>query len=147
MPAYRPFPSRSIFTTKGLFRVRLGVGNEALLRSAGQPRSRGPFVWRWGIQKRPIKTGTLYAVLGSDGAADLIASTGLEHQADGVNVGDPASAVDAGALRLGRKLRLTTLGGGHGFVYGIRRGKVVFTGVTSLRGKALRAAVGRLHLV
>jgi hypothetical protein len=136
-----------MFTTKGLFRVKLGVSNEALLRSAGQPRVRGAFVWKWGIQKRPIKSGTVYAVLGDDGAADLVASTGLEHSADGVNVGDPADAVDAAAVRLGKHVRITTIGSKYASVYGIAGGKVVFTGVTSLRGKDLRAAVARLKLV
>jgi len=147
VPVTRPVPSRSVYTRKGLFRVKLGVANEALLRSAGQPEQRGPFVWRYGIQKRPIKNGKVFAVIGRDGRSKLIASTGLEHQAQGINVGDPAAAVDSAALRLGRGVRLTTLGGKLGYVYGVRRGHVVFTGVTSLRGKALRTAVRRLGIL
>src|SRR4051794_33797033 len=146
VPAYRPVPSRSIFTTKGLFRVKLGVSNEALLRSVGQPEYRGPFVWRWGIQKRPIKNGKVWAVIGADGRATLIASTGLEHQAAGVNVGDDADAI-GGSPHVGRGLELVTQGSTRGYVFGVKDDKVIFTGVTSLRGKPLRAAVARLHLL
>lgn len=147
VPMTRAVPSRSMYTTKGLFRVLLGASNEALLRSAGQPEVRGPFVWRYGIQKRPIKNGKVYAVISKAGRSVLVASTGLEHSADGVNVGDPAGAVDAQALRLGQGLRLTTLGTRFGYVYGVKDGTVVFTGVTTLRGTALRAAVGRLGVL
>ena len=48
VPAYRPVPARSVFTSHGLFKVLLGASAEALLRSAGQPAKRGPFAWRWG---------------------------------------------------------------------------------------------------
>jgi len=147
VPMTRPVPSRDIFASDGLMRVKLGVSNEALLRSAGQPEGRGPFVWRYGIQKRPIKNGKVFAVIGRDGRSKLIASTGLEHSADGINVGDPAAAVDSAALRLGKGVRLTTLGGKLGYVYGVKRGKVVFTGVTSLRGKDLRTAVRRVDIL
>ena len=145
VPAYRPVSSRSIFTTKGLFRIKLGVRNEALLRSAGQPRRRGPFVWNWGIQRRPIKNGSVYAVIARNGRASLIASTGLEHSALAVNVGDRASLV-RGARRLGSHLRYVAQGQGthRAYVFGVRGGKVRFTGVTTLGPKALRRAVARL---
>jgi hypothetical protein len=146
VPDERPVSSRSIFTTRGLFRVKLGVSNEALLRSAGQPKVRGAFVWRYRIQKRPIKNGSVYAVIGGDGRSTLVASTGLEHSALGVDVGDDEEAI-GGALHAGKNLELVTRGSTKGFVFGVKGGKVVFTGVTSLRGKALRAAVARLGLV
>jgi hypothetical protein len=147
VPETRPVSSRSIYTTKGLFRVKLGVTNEALLRSAGQPEARGAYVWRYGIQKRPIRNGKVYAVIGADGRSTLVASTGLEHSADGVNAGDSAGAIDPSAVRMGQGLRRTAVGSRHGYVYGVRGGKVVFTGVTTLRGTELRAAVGRLGLL
>jgi hypothetical protein len=147
VPAYRPVPSRSMFTPRGLFRVKLGASNEALLRSAGQPLVRGAFVWRYGIQKRPIKNGVVSAVIGGDGRSTLVASTGLEHSAQGVDVGDAAGRVDASAVHAGRHVLLVAAGGRRGYVYGVMGGRVVFTGVTSLRGAALRAAVARLHLV
>lgn len=143
VPVTRPVSSRSMFTREGLFRVKLGVSNEALLRSAGQPEGRGAFVWRYGIQKRPIRNGKVYAVIGRNGRANLIASTGLEHSADHVNVGDAHGAID-GARRAGKGLLTKSAGGGRSFVYGVEKGKVTFTGVTSLKGKKLRAAVRRL---
>jgi len=146
VPATRPVPSRSMFTTKGLYRVRLGVPNEQLLRSAGQPEARGPFVWRYGIQKRPIRNGKVYAVLGRTGRAELIASTGPEQPAQGVHAGDDAQTID-GALRIGTHIRLATAGAKAAYVYGVTGGRVVFAGVTSLRGTALRRAVAKLHLV
>ncbi|MFL5844957.1 MAG: hypothetical protein ACJ762_09715 [Solirubrobacteraceae bacterium] len=143
VPEYRAVPSRSIFSTRGLFRVKLGATNEALLRSAGQPKVRGAFVWKWGIQKRPIKTGTVYAVIGRTGRSTLVASTGLEHQADGVNVGDSASKIDGGSS-IGPGVRYVGAGGGKGYVFGVKGGQVAFTGVTSLHGGALRAALAKL---
>ena len=135
VPAYRAQPSRTVFRPSGLFHVKLGMANEALLRSATQPIVRGPFVWRWGIQKRPIKHGSVFAVIGSDGRSTLIASTGLENPADGVHVGDRMS---------GGPVVTRPAGAGKTFVFGVRHGRVTFTGVTSLKGRALRAAAARL---
>ncbi|MCW2968681.1 MAG: hypothetical protein JWM71_2453 [Solirubrobacteraceae bacterium] len=144
VPVYRPVPSRSRFTPHGLFRVGLGMANEELLRSAGQPGTRGSFVWRWGIQKRNGNAGHVYAVIGANGHSTLIASTGAEHSARGVNVGDAAARVKH-ASRSG-SLLVTSAGGGSSYVYGVRGGKVRFVGVTSLHGAALRAAVHRTGL-
>ena len=66
--------------------------------------------------------------------------------AQGVNVGDDSQEI-GGTLHLGRHVRLVTAGSRRAYVFGVARGKVVFTGVTSLRGKALRRAVARLKLV
>jgi hypothetical protein len=137
VPMTRPVSSRSMFTAAGLFRVKLGVSNEALLRSAGQPEKRGPYVWRYGIQKRPIKNGKVYAVIAKgSGKATLIMSTGLEHSADGINVGDEMKGSGLRFRKTGTK--------GRRFVYGVKKGEVTWTGVTSLRGKALQAAISRL---
>lgn len=145
VPMYRRVSSRSIFTSRGLFRVKLGVSNEALLRSAGQPARRGAYVWRWGIQKRPIKGGNVYAVIGADGRATAVLSTGQEHSALGVNVDDAASAI-RGAHAVGSSLRVAPAGSGRSFVFGVRGGKVRFVGVTSLAGAALQLAVKRAGL-
>ena len=136
VPAYRPQPSRTIFRRTGLFHVGLGMANEQLLRSATQPIDRGAWVWRWGIQKRPIKHGSVYAVIGSDGHSVLVASTGLENPADGVHVGDRMA---------GSGFKTRSAGGGRSFVYGVSGGRVTFTGVTALHGGKLRAAVAQLR--
>src|SRR3954454_13661931 len=90
VPAYRRVPARSVFTARGLYRVRLGLSAEALLRSAGQPAKRGAFAWRWGVQKRLGRSGNVWAVLGADGISRLVVSTGREHPALGIHVGDRA---------------------------------------------------------
>src|SRR3954452_1950709 len=76
VPAYRRVPARSVFTARGLYRVRLGLNAEALLRSAGQPAKRGAFAWRWGVQKRLGRGGNVWAMLGPAGTSQLVVSTG-----------------------------------------------------------------------
>ena len=130
VPAYRPVPARSVFTRRGLYKVLLGASAEALLRSAGQPAKRGPFVWRWGVQKRLGRGGNVYAVLGADGVSRLVVSTSREHQADRVNVGDRMRGT---GVRVRRTKRAA-------YVFGVRNGRVRFVGVA-----ARSARTSQLH--
>ncbi len=129
VPAYRPVPARSVFTGSGLFKVRLGATAEALLRSAGQPIKRGPFVWRWSVQKRLNRGGNVYAVLDNAGVSKLVLSTSEEHRAGGINVADRATRV-RGAKRVasGVFVRRTARAA---YVYGVRKGRVRYVGVTT----------------
>jgi hypothetical protein len=127
VPAYRPVPARSVFTAKGLYRVKLGLGAEALLRSAGQPAKRGAFVWRWGIQKRLGRGGNVWAVLDSGGTSQMVVTTGREHQALGVNVGDRAVRIP-GARVTGKAIVYRTTRKAT-YVFGLRRGRVRYVGV------------------
>ena len=129
VPSYRPVPARSVFTGAGLYRVRLGAAAEALLRSAGQPIKRGPFVWRWSVQKRLNRGGNVYAVLGDDGLTKLVLTTSREHPATGVHVGDRAARV-RGARRAAANL-LVRRTAKAAYVFGIREGRVKFVGVTA----------------
>jgi hypothetical protein len=129
VPAYRPVPARNVFTSRGLFKVLLGATPEALLRSAGQPLKRGPFVWRWSVQKRLGRGGNVYAVLGDDGVSRLIVSTSREHRAAGVNVGDRALRIPGARVTgTGTVIRTTKRAT---YVFGLRKGRVRFVGVAT----------------
>ncbi len=150
VPVRRPQPARTRFTRAGLGRVRLGASPEALLRAAGQPAVRGPFVWRYGVQERENRRGRITAVLGARGGAPvLVASTYPEHEALGVGAGDRSSAL-RGARRLGAGLAVRPAGGGARFVYGVRGGRVRFVAVasaaTARTAAGLRAVLRRAGL-
>jgi hypothetical protein len=118
--AYRPQPARLRFRTPALGRVLLGASPEALLRSAGQPRVRGAWAWRWDVQRRERRGGRITVVFSPAGVTELVASTGPEHKAGGVGTDDPARAI-RGAHRVGRGL----LARGR-VLYGVRGGRVRF---------------------
>ena len=147
VPAYRPVPARSVFTAGGLYRVRLGLSAEALLRSAGQPAKRGPFVWRWGVQKRLGRGGNVRAVLNAAGTSELVVSTGREHRALGVNVGDRSVRIP-GARVTGKAVVYRTTRKAT-YVFGLRRGRVRFVGVAprSVGVSQLRKDLKRTGLI
>ena len=112
-------------------------------RPASPPRA-GRSSWRYGIQKRPIKNGSVYAVsagraLGPRGAAPA-SSTRPTASTSATASTVPGSGGSDGAAGDRHQGAAATSSASA-------TGKVVFTGVTSLRGKALRAAVARLGVL
>jgi len=150
VPARRPLPARTRFTSRGLGRVRLGVSTEALLRAAGQPAVRGPYVWRYRVQERDGRHGMITAVLGAKGSAVLVASTYPEHTARAVGADDRVGMLH-GTRSLGPGLRTTKAGRGARFVYGVRGGRVRFvavaSGATTHTPTGLRAVLRRTGLL
>jgi len=145
VPATRPVAARWRFTRHGLFRVLVGASAEALLRSQGQPRVRGAFVWQWAIRRRNGRGGTVFAVIGRGGGSTLVLSNGFEHSALGVRKGMPVSRIPRRAKKLGA-LRVVSAGGARRYVYVVRGGRVRGVGVTTLRGRALLKAVRRTNV-
>jgi hypothetical protein len=138
--AQRPQPARARFTRRGLGDVHLGGTSEALLRAAGQPVVRGPFVWRYGVQEREGRHGQITALLGAEGGPVLVASTYPEHEARGVGAGDRSTAALKGTRKLAGGLRVSAAGDGARYVYGTRRGRVRFAAVAT--GPAARTTAG-----
>jgi len=115
--------------------VRIGAGADALLRRAGQPRTRSR-VWTW-----CAPGGRISAVLTQRGRVTTAVSTAPRHTVAGAGRGDRLSRWAKARTRpLGRGLRVRTLGGGRRAVLRVRGGKVRWVGVTSA-GK--RAAILR----
>jgi len=149
----RAQPARARFTARGLGDVRLGGSAEALLRAAGQPPVRGANVWRFDVQEREGRRGTITALLGADGGPVIVGSTYPEHEAAGVGTGRRTRAL-RGTRAAGKSLRIRTVGRGSGavrYVYGTKGGRVRFVAVASGaagRGtQALRASLRRAGLL
>jgi hypothetical protein len=141
VPATRPFPARTRLTSRGLGRVQLGLGNEALLRAAGQPKERGGRAWSWDVPGRDGRPGgEVVAVLTPDGSAALVGSTAPEHTALATGPGDKAPER---GRRVGRNLVVRSAGGPKRFVYGVRKGRITFvavaTGAVARKASTLRA--------
>jgi hypothetical protein len=115
-------------------RPALGQGFERVLYSLGQPASRTGSAYRYcaGAGR------TLSVVFSAAGRVRLWATSAPAYRVGGVQPGERANRVHAHAHSLGHGLWL----GRHGLVYGARRGRVSFVGVTAIPHRAdLRAAV------
>jgi microsomal dipeptidase-like Zn-dependent dipeptidase len=120
-------------------RLRLGDGPKRALTSAGQPVRRTR-TWRWcsgnpgdattGAQAAtpPTKVAAGFAKPRKLG---LIASTLRSHRAAGIAPGAPADKLKGRADPLGNGVWVRPAGGNRRFIYGVRNGKVSFTGVTT----------------
>ena len=137
IPPTRCQPAKGRATRRGLTRVRIGAGADALLRRAGQPATRKR-VWTWCAPK-----GRISAVLTPQGKVTSVVSTARGHRAAGVGRGDKLSRrARARTKPLGKGLRVRKLGGGRRAVLRLRAGKVRWVGVTTAtrRSAILREA-------
>jgi hypothetical protein len=133
------------FTSRGLGGVELGDGVERLLRSASQPRSRGPRAWRWcveGDSKGTNRTARTVAVLTPDGTVGLVASTARTHVAKGVHAGTPARRARARTRAFGRGVRVRRLGSAR-LVYVLRDRRVRYVAVATADVARTRASLRR----
>jgi hypothetical protein len=127
---------------KGVRRVELGLGADALLRRAGQPQERNGRVWRWCLNKRRLHKVAITAVLTKRGRSALVATQARGQRADEIAVGDRRRRVARNAEAAGHGLWTAPAGGGISFVYGVRRGRVRFAAVaTEAATKRLRRFV------
>jgi hypothetical protein len=134
-------PARGRVTRRGLRRVRVGASSAALLRRAGQPRRRTR-AWTWCAGKRRV-----VAVLSKRGRVTTVAGTARGHRALGVRPGMKVKRARARTKPFGRGVRARKAGARRRIVIGVRRGKVRWVAVTSLRTKkALRADLRRARL-
>jgi hypothetical protein len=137
VPPTRCQPARGRTTRRGLTRVRIGASAGALLRRAGQPRTRAR-TWTW-----CAPGGRISAVLTTAGRVTSVVSTAPRHTLAGAGRGDRLSRrARARTKPRGRGLRVRRLGGGRRAVLRLRGGKVRWVGVTSVarRGANLREA-------
>jgi hypothetical protein len=129
----------------GLGPIRLGASWEQLLRTAGQPQQRTR-AWSWCVGGVAGAGGAAdVAELSPGGLVELAGSTARGRSAGGVGVGASAARARRGASSVGggvlvRRTRSAT------YVYKLRGRRVGAVAVASrsLRGGALRGAMGRL---
>ena len=127
---------------KGVRRVELGLGANALLRRAGQPQQRKGRVWHWCLNKRALDKAAITAVLTRRGRSALVATQARGQRAGGIAVGDRRRRVARHAESAGHGLWTAPAGGGIDFVYGVRGGRVRFAAVaTKAAQKRLRRYV------
>jgi hypothetical protein len=137
VPPTRCQPAKGRATRRGLTRVRIGASAGALLRRAGQPRTRSR-VWTW-----CAPGGRISALLTSAGRVTAVVSTAPGHTLAGAGRGDRLTRrAGARTKPLGKGLRVRRLGGGRRAVLRVRGGKVRWVGVTTARkrGAILRGA-------
>jgi hypothetical protein len=137
VPPTRCQPAKARAKRRGLTRVRLGAGADALLRRAGQPRTRGR-TWTWCAVKRGKRpAGRVTAVLTRAGRVTMVGSTAPRHTVAGAGRGDKLSKkAKARTKRFGRGMRVRKLGGGRRAVLRVRKGKVRWIAVTTARTRA-----------
>jgi len=140
VPPTRCQPAKGRATRRGLTRVRIAASAGALLRRAGQPRTRGR-TWTWCVVKRGKRpAGRITAVLTRSGRVTTVGSTAPRHRFAGVGRGDELSDKARSRTKpFGRGLRARKLGGGRRAVLRVRRGKVRWVAVTTAKTrKAVR---------
>jgi hypothetical protein len=101
--------------------------------------------WRYCVSGRRNRTAKVVAVFTRRARVGLVASTGRGHEALGIAPGARARRLRGRARPFGRGVFVRRAGGGAGFVYGVRRGRVRYVGVAS-RSVARRPARLRRHL-
>ena len=127
---------------KGVRRVEIGLGPNALLRRAGQPQERKGRVWRWCLNKRALHKVAITAVLTRRGHSVLVATQARGQRADEIAVGDRRRRVARHAKAVGHGLWTAPARDGVSFVYGVRDGRVRFAAVaTGAAKKNLRRYV------
>jgi hypothetical protein len=146
IPAPRCASPDSRVTSRGLGRMRLGVGWPTLLRREGQPRQRTR-VWTWCVRGAGNERAADVAVLDRSGTVELIGSTARGRTAAGVGIGAPARAL-SGTRAAGGGLQVRGTRRGT-LVFAVQRGRVTAVAVASRslarRPHALGAALGRLR--
>ncbi|MCW3048608.1 MAG: hypothetical protein JWO74_2892 [Solirubrobacterales bacterium] len=132
--------------SRGLGRLRLGDGWQALLRRAGQPQERTR-VWTWCVRGAGNERAADVAELDRSGTVELVGSTARGRTAGGVRVGAPARAL-SGTRAAGGGLRVRGTRRGT-LVFAVQRGRVTAVAVASRslarRPQALSAALRRLR--
>ena len=135
VPGPRCLPAPRRFSHTGLGRLRIGQTAVRALRRVGQPRHRVERSYRWCVDvKRKDPGARAAAVFTRRGRVGLIASTARGHRIRGLGPNRPAGNAINQFTNLGRGLYVKRRGGGLPTrVYGVRRGRIAFTGLASPR--------------
>jgi L-ascorbate metabolism protein UlaG (beta-lactamase superfamily) len=131
---------RSSIGRRNIGRLGVGLSRRRLLAQAPPPRRRTRRSWRWCIKG---SSGSVRAAFSRRGRVALLASTGPRHGNRGVRPGVSAARL-ARAYPRRRQLTKSLYAAGTR-IFGVRRGRVRFTGVAS-RGVAARPRLLRRYL-
>ena len=115
IPPPRCRTAKGRFSAESVRSVRLGLDSVQLLQVAGQPRERVGDEYRYCVRGRRNRGASIVAQFGPAGRVDSITTDARGYRAGGVEVGDPASAID---------------GAPDGFEYVVRGGKVRSVGIS-----------------
>jgi len=145
VPGPRCLPAPRRFSHRGLGRVKIGMKAVAVLRRAGQPRHRVSRSYRWCADvKRKDPGARVAAVFTRAGRVGLVASTARGHRIRGLGPNRPAGQVLRRFKYLGGGLYVRTRPNGLPTrVYGVRGGKIAFTGLAAPRVAATRESLAR----
>ncbi|WP_372789963.1 hypothetical protein, partial [Paraconexibacter sp.] len=102
-----------------------------LLRRAGQPKQRKGRVFTYGVAGAKNTKARVRAVFTTRGRVGLITSTAKGHRASGVAIGAKASKLKGKTISYGKNIRARKLGKGAMFLFGVKKGRVAWIGVTS----------------
>ena len=115
IPPPRCRTAKGRFSVESVRSVRLGLDSVQLLQIAGQPKRRVGDEYRYCVQGRHNRGAAIVARFGSAGRVTSITTDARGYSAGGVEVGDPASAID---------------GANEGFEYVVQGGKVRSVGIS-----------------
>jgi hypothetical protein len=147
-------PARRRVTRRGLNDIRMGLGPEALLRSAGQPLSRPRRAYRYCVRGKRNRRTRAAAVFSARGKVVLVGTNAFHPRprVRRIGRGAPVRRLRArGVRRIGKGLWVSKAARGRAgrrrarLVYGVRRGRVRFVAVAA-RGVAVKRKRLRAHL-
>ena len=120
------------FSRRGLGkRIRLGDDQAAVLRKAGEPRSReGAWVW-CARARRGDGANRVAAVFDEAGKVAAILTTAGRSRAGGAGRGSKVARLRQRARNLGGGLWVRRVGAGNKFIYRVRKGRVAYAGLAS----------------
>jgi len=130
-------------TRRGVAHIRLRSSAVQLLRRAGQPKARGSYGWSWCVRGKKNRHRKLAAALTKRGKVAVVATNAINADARRIRVGDDASRLRGQARPLGRGLFVRSAGRRARFVYGVRKGRVRFVGLSTRAASKNRATLRR----
>jgi hypothetical protein len=135
VPGPRCLPAPRRFSHRGLGRVKIGMPAVRVLRRAGQPGRRVSRSYRWCVDvKRKDPGARAAAVFTRRGRVGLVASTARGHRIRGLGPNRPAGHVLRNFQSLGNGLYVRRRANGLPTrVYGVRKGRISFTGLAAPR--------------
>ena len=147
VPATSCRPGGATLRPAGIGPLRLGASFQPVLYAAGQPSVRSGQAYQYCVAGPGNRGAGVAAVFGTDGNVAMLLSTSRGYRAGGLAPGAGASRIARRARSLGGGLWLgLRLAGAARFLYGVRRGRVVYVAV--VRGREAGSAAmlrGELH--
>jgi hypothetical protein len=133
--------ARTRFSKRGLGALRLGLGTQRLLETAGQPLRRTR-AWSWCAEGKRGVAGAQTAVMNGNGEVGLVASTAPGQKAKRIKVGTRKKRLKRRAKRIGGGLWTKRLGKRR-LVYEARGRKVSAVALTTRKTARKRKSLKR----